>query len=78
MLKRRRLLVASEVAQIRGCSVRSLKRYAVDPDDDFPKPILDAGHLKWVESDIDEWLERRLAARDKEQAAVRRVLRAVG
>lgn len=74
LIKRRRLLTASQTAELRACSVRSLKRYAVDPDDDFPKPISDAGHLKWVESEVDAWLAKRVEVRDNEQARIRRLL----
>jgi predicted DNA-binding transcriptional regulator AlpA len=72
---RRNLINAINAARLRACSVRSLKRYAVDPDDDFPKPIMDAGHLKWDEREIDAWIERKFAERDKQWREIRALIR---
>lgn len=63
---------------MRGCSVTSLKRYIIDPADDFPKPIIDRGHMKWDEREVEEWLERKLAERDKTQARICEIFRNAG
>lgn len=78
LLKRKRLLKASAVAEMRGCSVTSLKRYAADPADDFPKPIIDQGHMKWVEGEVTAWLAGREAERDEQWQGIHEVFQKAG
>jgi predicted DNA-binding transcriptional regulator AlpA len=73
-------LSVGEVARVRICSVRSVKRY-VDEQltgkriDDFPLPITDAGHMKWLKSEVLAWVERKKAVRDAQQARIKEILR---
>lgn len=64
-----RLLRAPEVEAATGLS-KSGRFYAMR-DGSFPKPVkIGARAVAWVESDIHQWIEDRIAAsRDNNQAA---------
>jgi len=66
--KPRRFLRKRQVAERVGYHPVHLMRKAVDPDDDFPRPIrLGARAVAFDEAEIDAWMARRMADRDQQE-----------
>ena len=66
----RRFLRKKTVAERVGYHPVHLMRKAMDPHDDFPPPVkLGLRAIAFDESEIDAWMERRLAERNKGGAA---------
>jgi|BarGraIncu00222A_1022003.scaffolds.fasta_scaffold10805_1 predicted DNA-binding transcriptional regulator AlpA len=59
----------SPVARRMGITPKTLRRWNLDPTNDFPKPIRIAGHLYWDLVAIDEWIEERRAIAKKAVAS---------
>ncbi|MGA9773222.1 MAG: hypothetical protein WBV94_29595 [Blastocatellia bacterium] len=75
----RRPINATKTAELLGISVRTLKRRAVDPTDDLPKPAMIGGRMVWDVKEIERYIENRFNTRDKQQVEIRRALmRATG
>jgi predicted DNA-binding transcriptional regulator AlpA len=70
----RRPITATKTAALLGISVRTLKRRAVDPADDLPKPATQNGHMVWCAKEIERYIENLFSARDKQQAEIRQAL----
>ncbi|HKQ06819.1 MAG TPA: transcriptional regulator [Blastocatellia bacterium] len=73
---KRKLLKAGAVAGLMGVTPRTLENWAADPADDFPKPVTRNGKFYWVESEVDDYIERMVEARDAEWAKIRKALQA--
>jgi prophage regulatory protein len=62
-----KLLKMPEVRTITGLSKSHL--YALAQNGEFPKPVkLSERSSAWVESEVDSWIEERIAQRDQEAA----------
>jgi prophage regulatory protein len=57
-----RLIALPDVLKRMNISERTLYRYVADGT--FPKPVKIGPLSRWVESEVDQWLEERLAARE--------------
>jgi len=66
----RRLLRIREVCDRVGLSKTTI--YVRMANGDFPKPVQLGGTVAWVESEIDKWIEDRIADRDDRPAGTSR------
>jgi predicted DNA-binding transcriptional regulator AlpA len=57
------------VAERLGVSTKTLRRWNLDPTNDFPKPLRIAGHLYWDLAAIEEWIGERRALAKKAVAS---------
>jgi prophage regulatory protein len=58
-----RLLRRAAVERKTGLSRSSIYRFMSDPGGDFPSPVhLSTNVVAWIESEIDEWISRRITA----------------
>ena len=66
--KPRRFLRKRQVAERVGYHPVHVMRKAVDPNDDFPRPVrLGARAVAFAEDEVDAWMTRRMAERDRKE-----------
>ncbi|WP_367987818.1 AlpA family transcriptional regulator [Vibrio sp. NTOU-M3] len=63
-----RFLRLQEVMSLTALGRSTIYKYMAD-DTDFPKSVpLGGRRVAWVESEIEEWMEQRLALRDNQES----------
>ncbi|GHW71960.1 putative transcriptional regulator [Vibrio cholerae] len=63
-----RFLRLKEVMSLTGLGRSTIYKFMAD-ENDFPKSVPLGGRaVAWVESEIEEWMEQRLALRDNQES----------
>lgn len=62
--RRKRLIRVAEVSSLVGMGTTTI--YQRMKDGEFPRPVKMGTLVAWVESEIEEWIESRIKARDSE------------
>ena len=65
-----KLLSYDDLRPLKGVPYSKVQLWRKEKVGDFPKRVpIGAGRHGWVESEIDEWIAARIAARDANKAA---------